>query len=96
MGNHENNSPVNFNNFDLPGIERCYRIEENRIHYIVLDSNSDSRIGPKQYFWLENDLQNISNDVLFVIVLFVHLPFVPVRAKKMKKILGNVLFLFVE
>ena len=63
LRNDENNSLINFNNFNLPGNERCYCIEENGIHYIVLDNNSDCGIGSKQCVWLENDLQKISNDV---------------------------------
>ena len=75
LGNHENNSPLYFDNFDLPNNERWYIVEENNLQFIVLDSNSDCSIGSEQYLWLEDDLQNINEDIKFVIVIFHHPPF---------------------
>lgn len=75
LGNHENNSPLYFDNFDLPNNERWYIVEKNNLHFIVLDSNSDCSIGSEQYLWLEDDLQNINENIKFVIAIFHHPPF---------------------
>jgi len=74
-GNHENNSPLYFDNFDLPNNERWYSVEKNNLHFIILDSNSDCSIGSEQYLWLEDDLQNINGNIKFVIAIFHHPPF---------------------
>lgn len=75
LGNHENNSPLYFDNFDLPNNERWYFVEKDNLHLVVLDSNSDCIIGSEQYLWLENDLQNITENIIFVIAIFHHPPF---------------------
>jgi len=75
LGNHENNSPLFFDNFILPNNERWYSIEKDVLHFIVLDSNSDCSVGSEQYFWLENDLQNIYANIKFVVAIFHHPPF---------------------
>ncbi|MGB6370881.1 MAG: metallophosphoesterase [Atribacterota bacterium] len=75
LGNHENNSPLYFDNFDLPHNERWYSVEKDNFHFIVLDSNSDCSIGSEKYFWLEDDLQNINENIKFVIAIFHHPPF---------------------
>lgn len=75
LGNHENNSPLYFDNFDLPNNERWYSVEKDGLHFIVLDSNSDCSIGSEQYLWLESDLQNINENIKFVITIFHHPPF---------------------
>jgi 3',5'-cyclic AMP phosphodiesterase CpdA len=78
LGNHENNSPLYFDNFDLPNNpnnERWYSVEVNNLHFIILDSNLDCSIGSEQYLWVENDLQNINENVKFVITIFHHPPF---------------------
>lgn len=72
LGNHENNSQLYFDNFDLPHNERWYSVEKDNFHFIVLDSNSDCSIGSEQYLWLENDLQNINENIKFVIAIFHH------------------------
>jgi len=72
LGNHENNSQLYFDNFNLPNNERWYFIEYNDIHYIVLDSNSKLGSDSEQYEWLEHDLQNISNNINFIVVIFHH------------------------
>ena len=75
LGNHENNSPLYFDNFNLPNNERWYLIETDSLYFIVLDSNSDCSIDSEQYLWLEDDLQNINEDIKFVIAIFHHPPF---------------------
>jgi len=75
LGNHENDSQLFFENFDLPNNERWYSVKVNDIHFIVLDSNSDITKGSEQYQWLENDLQNIGGEISFVIAIFHHPPF---------------------
>jgi 3',5'-cyclic AMP phosphodiesterase CpdA len=72
LGNHENNLPLYFDNFTLPNNERWYFVEKNKLHFIVLDSNSDCSIGSEQYLWLEDDLKNISESIKFVIAIFHH------------------------
>lgn len=75
LGNHENNSPLYFNNFNLPNNERWYSVETDSLYFIVLDSNSDCSIDSEQYLWLQDDLQNINENIKFVIVIFHHPPF---------------------
>ncbi|MBA3062799.1 MAG: metallophosphoesterase [Atribacteria sp.] len=75
LGNHENNSPLYFDNFVLPNNERWYSIEKDNLHFIILDSNSDCSISSEQYLWLEDDLKNISENIKFVIAIFHHPPF---------------------
>jgi len=75
LGNHENDSRLYFDNFDLPNNERWYSVEVDGIHFIVLDSNSDIGKGSEQYQWLEHDLQSIGRKTSFVIAIFHHPPF---------------------
>lgn len=75
LGNHENNSPLYFDNFVLPNNERWYSVEKDNLYFIVLDSNSDCSIGSEQYLWLENNLQNINKNIKFIIAIFHHPPF---------------------
>ena len=75
LGNHENNSPFYFDNFDLPNNDRWYVVEKNNLHFIILDSNSDCSIGSEQYLWVEDDLQNIAESIKFIIAIFHHPPF---------------------
>lgn len=75
LGNHEKNSPLYFDNFTLPNNERWYSVERGNLHFIVLDSNSDCNIDSEQYLWLEDDLQNITENMIFVIAIFHHPPF---------------------
>jgi 3',5'-cyclic AMP phosphodiesterase CpdA len=72
LGNHENNSPLYFDNFGLPNNERWYIVEKDNLHFIILDSNSDCSVGSEQYLWLENDLQNINENLKFIIAIFHH------------------------
>lgn len=74
-GNHEYNSNLYFDNFDLPGNEHWYTVDINSLHFVILDSNSPLGIGSEQYQWLKNDLERVSNNGFFVIVVFHHPPY---------------------
>lgn len=74
LGNHEHNSPLYFDNFDLPNNERWYFVERNNTHFIVLDSNYGISKDSEQYRWLEADLKSISDKIRFVVVIFHHPP----------------------
>ena len=39
LGNHEENSPLYYNLFDLPGNERYYSFDYGQVHFVMLDSN---------------------------------------------------------
>ncbi|MDO8507700.1 MAG: metallophosphoesterase [bacterium] len=75
LGNHEEDSPLFYNNFELPGNEQWYSINFNKIHFTVLNSNKDLSVGSEQYKWLENDLANVGKDIRFKVVTFHHPPF---------------------
>jgi len=75
LGNHERDSQLFFDNFNLPNNERWYSVEINDIHFIVLDSNSDISKYSEQYEWLEADLQTDSDNILFTVAVFHHPPF---------------------
>jgi len=75
LGNHEKDSPLFYNNFELPGNEQWYSINFNKIHYTVLNSNKDLSVGSEQYRWLENDLANTGKDIKFKVVAFHHPPY---------------------
>lgn len=72
LGNHEMDSPLYFKNFPYLYGARWYSVQEEGIHFVVLDSNSDLRPGSAQYLWLQEDLQNISEDITYRIVIFHH------------------------
>lgn len=75
LGNHENDSPLYFNNFELPNNERWYEIQRGEILFIILDTNSDTSIGSSQYNWLSNTLANKPVSVKYIIAFFHHPPF---------------------
>jgi acid phosphatase type 7 len=74
LGNHEFNSPLYFANFVLPGNERWYWVGIDGIHFVVLDTGSDLRVGSEQYNWLEELLAGIDPADL-VVSVFHHPPF---------------------
>jgi predicted phosphodiesterase len=74
LGNHEKNSDLYFENFDLPNNEIWYSVDYNDIHFIILDSNISLSIESEQYEWLDEDLQNTNIDD-FIISIFHHPPF---------------------
>lgn len=74
-GNHERNSQLYFDNFELPNNERWYSVEKYGVHFIILDSNADLSDTSAQYAWLENDLQNRSKTAAFTAAVFHHPPY---------------------
>lgn len=72
LGNHEMDSPLYFKNFPYLYGARWYSVEEEGIHFVVLDSNSDLRPGSAQHLWLQEDLSGVSEDVRYRIALFHH------------------------
>jgi len=72
LGNHERESKLYFDNFDLPNNKKWYSLDVDNIHFIVLDSNSDISIDSGQYNWLESDLNSINKNINFTIALFHH------------------------
>ncbi|MFH1484447.1 MAG: metallophosphoesterase [Chloroflexota bacterium] len=59
LGNHDENSPIFFSLFVLPGNERWYIFDSGPAHFVALDVVfSDYEPGSEQYAWLEQDLEN--------------------------------------
>ncbi len=75
LGNHEKNSHLYFDNFELPNNERWYAVDIGNIHFIILDTNPKIEKDSKQYNWLENDLKNINQNIKYKIAIFHHPPF---------------------
>jgi len=75
IGNHEENSQMFFDRFKLPNNERWYAVDSGGIHFIVLDSTSDTRPGSEQYRWLESHLETTARNREFVAAVFHHPPF---------------------
>ncbi|MBD3180528.1 MAG: hypothetical protein GF417_13645 [Candidatus Latescibacteria bacterium] len=73
IGNHERNSRLYFDHFELPNNERWYSVEREGIDFIILDSCEGIEAGSRQYRWLENELQGGGSD--FTAVLFHHPPY---------------------
>jgi predicted MPP superfamily phosphohydrolase len=73
LGNHEEESSLCFVNYPcLLNRKPWYSVEREGIHFIVLDSNSDLRLGSEQYKWLVSDLNSIKAEVKFKIAIFHH------------------------
>jgi predicted phosphodiesterase len=70
LGNHEYDFRLFFKNFELPNNERWYTVDFEKIHFIVLNSNSSLSRRSKQYKWLESDLKK--NTTNFVVLIFHH------------------------
>lgn len=85
LGNHENRSPLFFNNFNLPNNECWYSLERNGIHFAVLDSTAPLNVGSKQYKWLKSDLSGIDKRIKFRVVVFHHPLFDAAKDKEDEK-----------
>jgi hypothetical protein len=72
LGNHENGSPLYFDEFPFLNGQRWYSIDRMGIHFVVLDSNSKLGQGSEQYRWLESDLAGAGRTAKFIIALFHH------------------------
>jgi 3',5'-cyclic AMP phosphodiesterase CpdA len=75
LGNHEYQSPLYFDNFELPNNEQWYTVERNRTHFIILNSCVDLSVGSEQYLWLESDLASVSDTLDFIVAIFHHPPY---------------------
>ncbi|MCD6378945.1 metallophosphoesterase [bacterium] len=75
LGNHENNSDLYFDNFELPNNERWYSVNRGGVHFIILDSCSGIDTVSAQYSWLKLDLEEAKKSFSFIVALFHHPPF---------------------
>jgi 3',5'-cyclic AMP phosphodiesterase CpdA len=75
IGNHERQSPLFFEYFDLPGNEQWYSVDINKIHFIVLNSCIEYQVGSGQYQWLEQNLMAVPDTMDFIAVVMHHPPF---------------------
>ena len=80
LGNHEKGSKLYFNNFELPGNERWYSVNDiEGLKFIVLDTGSALAAATSlieastQYQWLESELSSSISPTDFTIVTF-HYP----------------------
>jgi len=85
LGNHENRSPLFFNNFNLTHNECWYSLERNGIHFTVLDTTAPLNVGSKQYKWLKSDLSGIGKRIKFRVVIFHHPLFDAAKDKEDEK-----------
>ncbi|MCC6445863.1 MAG: metallophosphoesterase family protein [Armatimonadetes bacterium] len=74
LGNHEGNSSLYFQLFDLPGKKRYYSFDYGNCHIICLDSNSAFMSREEQRRWLVENLST-HQDAAFRIVFFHHPPY---------------------
>lgn len=72
VGNHDVDATKFWIHFALPNNGKWYSVEEEGIHFIVLDSNSRIDINSMQYKWLEDDLNSITDKNKFIIAIFHH------------------------
>lgn len=75
LGNHEQQSQLYFDNFELPGNEQWYSVERNHCHFIILNSCIQTSDTSEQYRWLEADLAGIDDSIRFVAAVFHHPPY---------------------
>ncbi len=75
LGNHEYNSTLYFDNFNLPNNERWYVVDINNLHFIILDSNFPLGPGSEQYIWFRKNLEQVAGTGVFLIVVFHHPPY---------------------
>lgn len=73
LGNHENEAPLYFANFDLPGNEQWYAVQRDGVRYVILDTNVPFDPASEQYKWLEAELK--SYPAGWLVVLFHHPPY---------------------
>ena len=74
LGNHEKESKHYFDNFELPGNERWYSIDDvDGYNFIVLDTESALSVASSQYQWLQSELISSVSSTEFTIVTF-HYP----------------------
>ncbi len=74
LGNHEDESPLYFDNFVLPGNERWYAVDVADIHFVVLDSCYPLDAGSQQDQWLSADLAARPAGTRATVAVFHHPP----------------------
>ncbi|NIM12773.1 MAG: hypothetical protein GTO45_11765 [Candidatus Aminicenantes bacterium] len=89
LGNHDFNSLLYFDNFELPNNEQWYSVDIGNIHFIVLDTNWHIFKHSQQYEWLVNDLKTIKPHITFRIVVQHHPPFSSGHHRLDEKHLGD-------
>ncbi|MDZ7859733.1 MAG: metallophosphoesterase [Candidatus Krumholzibacteriota bacterium] len=75
LGNHEKDSDLYFDRFELPNNERWYSVNRAGVHFIILDSCSGIEKESEQYKWLESDLREAEGGFSFIVAVFHHPPF---------------------
>lgn len=75
LGNHEYDSPLFYDRFELPGNERWYEVVVDSVSYLILDSNRDTDTLSEQYRWLKNKLEHPGDGILFTAAVFHHPPY---------------------
>jgi predicted phosphodiesterase len=75
LGNHEHQSQLFFDNFDLPNNEQWYSVDINFVHFVVLNTCVAIEPGTEQFLWLESDLSNIADSIRFIAVVMHHPPY---------------------
>lgn len=75
LGNHEHQSQLYFDNFDLPGNEEWYSVERNRVHFIVLNTCVPFGPASAQYHWFLDDLASVSDSTWLTAVVLHHPPY---------------------
>jgi 3',5'-cyclic AMP phosphodiesterase CpdA len=75
LGNHEHQSRLFFDNFELPNNEQWYSVEVNRVHFVILNTCVAIGPGTEQYLWLESDISNVTDSIRFIAVVMHHPPY---------------------
>ena len=71
-GNHEKESKLYYDNFELPNNEKWYSVTHDSILFIVLNTNLDFGAGSEQYEWLTETLKNVDDKIKYKIALSHH------------------------
>ena len=98
LGNHEKESALYFDNFDLPGNERWYSVYDiEKFTFIVLDTESNLAEGSTQFQWLEGEVISSESATDYTLVFF-HYPLFSTGAhgSDEKGIAGDLVPLFEE
>lgn len=96
LGNHEGNSDLYYDNFDLPNNEQWYSQDYNGIHFVVLDSNADTSTTSEQYEWLASDLEEKASQKEFIVATFHHPPFTVGKHSEASALQATIVPLFEE
>lgn len=75
LGNHEQQSQLYFDNFDLPNNEQWYSVDRHYTHFICLNSCIETDTASSQYQWLKSDLAAIEDSIRFIVAYFHHPPY---------------------